>query len=147
MLFSVQTGIMKYQDIIRAAQKAKQRAFTPYSRFEVGAALKTKGGKIYAGCNIEISAYSLTLCAERTAIFKAFSEGEREFVALAVVTDDRGYCPPCGSCRQVLMDLAGNIDIVMVNDKGNYEVMKLLDLLPHPFGPDYLKRISKKDRR
>jgi len=135
---------MKYQDIIQAAHKAKRHAYAPYSKFKVGAALKTKSGKIYTGYNIEISTYSLTLCAERTAIFKAFSEGEREFTALAVVSDDPDYCPPCGSCRQVLMELAGNIDFVMTNGKGKYKVMKLLKLLPDPFGPEHLKRRATK---
>jgi cytidine deaminase len=133
----------KYKAIVDAARKAKRGAYAPYSKFRVGAALKTKDGKIYTGCNIEISTYGLTLCAERVAIFKAFSEGERYFDCIAIVSDLPDFCPPCGACLQVLMDLAGNIDFVMANGKGKYRVLKLSALLPVPFGPDHLRRKSK----
>jgi cytidine deaminase len=88
----------------------------------------------------------LTICAERTAIFKAISEGDRNFKAIAVVSDDPGYTPPCGACRQVLMDLAGNIDFLMVNGKGNVKVLKMKKLLPHAFGQKNLERTRKKRR-
>jgi len=106
----------------------------------VGAALLATDGQIYTGCNIENSSYGLTICAERTAIFKAISEGERNFRAIAVVSDAKGYTPPCGACRQVLMDLAGNIDFIMANSKGDMEIVKLKDLLPLAFTQRNLKK-------
>jgi len=125
---------------VKAARLAKRRAYAPYSGFRVGAALLASDGRIYSGCNIEISTFALTICAERTAIFKAVSEGDRNFKAIAVVSDDPEYTPPCGACRQVLMDLAGNIDFLMVNKAGNVKIMKLNKLLPHAFGQRNLER-------
>jgi cytidine deaminase len=95
---------------------------------------------------VEISTYALTICAERTAIFKAISEGDRQFTAIAVVSDDPGYTPPCGACRQVLMDLAGNIDFLMINGKGQVEILKMRELLPHAFGKKNLERTKRKRR-
>jgi cytidine deaminase len=137
----VRTG---YKELVNKALEAKKFAFAPYSNFHVGAALLTTSGKIFTGCNVEISTYALTICAERTAIFKAVSEGEHRFKAIAVVSDDPGYTPPCGACRQVLMDLAGNIDFVMVNGKGKVEVLKMKQLLPHAFGKKNLDRTKKR---
>lgn len=125
---------------MKAALLAKRRAYAPYSGFRVGAALLASDGRVYSGCNIEISTFALTLCAERTAIFKAVSEGDRNFKAIAVVSDDPEYTPPCGACRQVLMDLAGNIDILMVNKVGKVRILKLNKLLPHAFGQRNLER-------
>lgn len=136
----------EYQRLVKDAIAAKKRAHAPYSRFRVGAALLASSGRVYVGCNIEISTYALTICAERTAIFKAISEGDRNFKAIAVVSDDPGYTPPCGACRQVLMDLAGNIDFLMVNGKGNVKVLKMNKLLPHAFGQKNLERTRKKSR-
>lgn len=136
----------EYKRLVKDALAAKKRAHAPYSRFHVGAALLASSGRIYVGCNIEISTYALTICAERTAIFKAVSEGDRNFKAIAVVSDDPGYTPPCGACRQVLMDLAGNIDFLMVNGKGNVKVLKMKKLLPHAFGQKNLERTRKKSR-
>src|SRR3990172_4324879 len=119
-----------YADLAKAAQKAKSFAHAPYSKFRVGAALLTRTGKVYTGCNIENSSYSLTICAERTAIFKAVSEGQTRFTAIAVSSDDPGFTPPCGACRQVLMDLAGNIDFVMVNGREQLKVIPLKVLVP-----------------
>jgi len=136
----------EYRDLVKKARDAKKRAFAPYSNFHVGAALLTAKGKIYTGCNVEISTYALTICAERNAIFKAISEGDRRFKAIAVVSDDPGYTPPCGSCRQVLMDLAGNIDFLMINGKGHVEILKMRELLPHAFGKKNLERTKKKRR-
>jgi cytidine deaminase len=140
---SVQT---EYKRLVKEALDAKKRAYAPYSRFHVGAALLTTSGKIYQGCNIEISTYALTICAERTAIFKAISEGDKDFKAIAVVSDDPGYTPPCGACRQVLMDLAGNIDFLMINGKGSVKILKMRDLLPHAFGQKNLERTRKTHR-
>ena len=125
---------------MKAAFLAKRRAYAPYSGFRVGAALLASDGRIYSGCNIEISTFGLTICAERTAIFKAVSEGDRNFKAIAVVSDDPEYTPPCGACRQVLMDLAGNIDFLMVNKAGKVRILKLNKLLPHAFGQRNLER-------
>jgi cytidine deaminase len=136
----------KYKQLVKDALDAKRRAHAPYSRFRVGAALLTSGGKIYKGCNVEISTYGLTICAERTAIFKAISEGDTHFKAIAVVSDDPGYTPPCGACRQVLMELAGNVDFLMVNGKGSVKIFKMRDLLPHAFGEKNLERTRKKSR-
>jgi cytidine deaminase len=132
-----------YQALIRAAKQAKQKAYVPFSNFRVGAAIRTKQGRVYTGCNIENSSYGLTICAERTAIFKAISEGEKEFTAIAVASDDPDFCPPCGACRQVLMDLAPSIDFVMINKKGQEKVVTLRELFPYPFGPDHLLRKRK----
>lgn len=134
----------QYQALVQAALAAKRRAHAPYSHFHVGAALLATSGRIYSGCNVEISTYALTICAERTAIFKAISEGDRNFKAIAVVSDDSDYTPPCGACRQVLMDLAGNIDFLMVNGSGKVKILKLKELLPHAFGQRNLARTRKK---
>lgn len=129
---------MDYQSLIKAAKLAKKNSHSPYSKFRVGAALLTKSGKIYSGCNIEISSYSLTICAERTALFKAISEGEKKFVAIALATDEEGFTSPCGACRQVISDLAGDIDIILTNGKGKEKLLRASDLLPYPFTPKNL---------
>ncbi len=121
------------------AVEAKSRALPTYSNFHVGAALLTESGKVYLAGNIESSSYSLALCAERTALFKAISEGERKFKAIAVASDDQNYCPPCGACRQVIFDLCGDIDVVMINGKEELKIKKISELLPLPFGDDNLK--------
>jgi cytidine deaminase len=125
---------MKYQTLLKHAQAARKRSHSPFSRFRVGAALLARNGKVYTGCNIEVSSYGLTICAERNAIFKAVSEGEKRFKAIAVVSDLDHFTSPCGACRQVLMDLAGDIDFVMGTNDGEIKVMKLSQLLPFPFG-------------
>lgn len=129
---------MDYKKLVKRAQTARKRSHSPYSRFRVGAALLTKKGKIYTGCNIEVSSFGLTICAERTAIFKAISEGEKRFAAIAIATDEDSFTAPCGACRQVLMDLAGNIDFVMSKKNGDVRIMKMSDLIPFPFGPKNL---------
>lgn len=130
---------MDYNELIKAARKAKKYSYSPYSKFRVGAAVLTKSGKIYTGCNIENSSYSLTVCAERTALFKAISEGERKFVAIAVSTDEKGFTTPCGACRQVISDLAGDIDVILANGSRKELKLKMKDLLPHPFTPKNLE--------
>lgn len=130
---------MDYKLLAQKAIEAKSFALPSYSKFYVGAALLTEDGKIYSGCNIESSSYSLTICAERTAIFKAISEGERKFKAIAVAGDTNDFISPCGACRQVISDLCGNIDVVMVNSKKDFKVEKMSDLLPHAFGDEDLK--------
>jgi cytidine deaminase len=125
----------KYRELAKAAQDAKLNAYAPFSKFNVGAALLTSDGQIFTGCNIENSSYGLTICAERVAIFKAISQGVgvMNFKAIAIVSDDPGFTPPCGACRQVLSDLAGNIDFVMINKKKQYKIIKLESLLPFAF--------------
>jgi len=125
---------MDYKQLAESAIKAKQNALPTYSKFFVGAALLTDENKVYTGCNIESSSYSLTICAERNAIFKAVSEGERKFVAIAVAGDTKDFISPCGACRQVISDLCGEIDVILVNGDGNYIVKKTSDLLPFAFG-------------
>src|SRR4030066_1101396 len=115
---------MDYKHLAESAIEAKQNALPVYSNFYVGAAILTTGNKVYTGCNVESSSYSLTICAERIAIFKAISEGEREFKAIAVAGDMGDYISPCGACRQVISDLCGDIDIIMVSSSGDYIVKK-----------------------
>jgi cytidine deaminase len=123
-----------YQILAEKAVLAKQNALPLYSKFHVGAALLTTEGKIFTGCNIESSSYSLTICAERTAIFKALSEGEKNFTAIAIAGDSTDFCPPCGACRQVILDLCGDIDVVMVNPGNQIKIVKASGLLPFAFG-------------
>jgi cytidine deaminase len=122
-----------------AARSARENAHAPYSKFRVGAAVRTKSGKIYSGCNIENASYGLTLCAERVAIFKAMSEGEREFDAIAVVTDTEKLTPPCGPCRQIIWEFCGNVSVIMANLKGSVERETAATLLPRPFDRSFLK--------
>jgi len=124
--------------LVAEAQKAKQRAHAPYSNFKVGAALETDDGDIVSGCNVEISSYSLTLCAERVAIFKAVSEGKKDFRRMVIVTDTEEFCPPCGACRQVIWDFAPNLEIVLVNSRGERQRWHIAELYPNAFGNEYL---------
>ena len=130
---------MDYKFLVDEAIKAKVNAVAVYSNFHVGAALLTDKNKIYSGCNIESSSYSLTICAERTAIFKAVSEGQRNFKAIAISGDTEDFISPCGACRQVISDLCGNIDVVMINSRGEYIIKKTSELLPFAFGDKDLR--------
>lgn len=121
------------QKLIDRAALAREKSYSPYSRFGVGAALLCEDSAIYDGCNIENASYGLTNCAERTAIFKAVSEGHTKFKALAVVADTDGPCSPCGACRQVISEFEIPY-IIMANLKGAYTVVELDDLLPFRFG-------------
>ncbi|MEX2117094.1 MAG: cytidine deaminase [Bacteroidota bacterium] len=132
-----------YHPLVRSAKAAQLNAHAPYSRFKVGAALLTTSGKIYRGCNVESSSYSLTICAERTALFKAISEGDNEFRAIAIVSSGNEMTPPCGACRQVLWDLAGNIDVVL-SSSSRTKVLKLKSLLPIAFDSKMLARSVKR---
>lgn len=137
---------MDYQSLVARAKAAKRFSHSPYSRFRVGAAVLTTGGKVYTGCNIENSSYGLTICAERTALFKAVSEGETSFIAIAIASDETRFTPPCGACRQVMMDLAGDMDIVLSTQKGGLKVLRLVDLLPLPFGGKNLTHVRRTRR-
>ncbi|MEK9136022.1 MAG: cytidine deaminase [Bacteroidota bacterium] len=130
---------MNYQSLARKALAARKFSHSPYSHFRVGAALLTTSGKVFTGCNVENSSYGLTICAERTALFKAISEGHKKFQAIAVASDESGFTPPCGACRQVLIDLAGNIDVILTKKNGETRVVNMKELLPHAFTKKNLK--------
>jgi cytidine deaminase len=121
------------RDLSRLARRARRRAHAPYSRFKVGAALRTKSGEIVTGCNVENATYGLTLCAERVAVFKAVSEGLRRFDAITVVADGKRLAAPCGPCRQILWEFCGDIVVHMEDLKGRRETRRLSELLPLPF--------------
>jgi len=127
---------MNVTELIECARRVQEKAYAPYSRFKVGAALLTTRGNIYSGCNIENISYGLTVCAERVALFKAVSEGEREFKAIAVYAGTSGYCTPCGACRQVLLEFGRDIEVYMVNRQGEYKVMTVGELVPAAFELD-----------
>lgn len=125
-------------DLVRIASQVRKWAYTPYSNYQVGAAVLTDSGRIYDGVNIENAAFPVTVCAERTAIFKAVSNGERKFQAIAVVTKDGGT--PCGSCRQVMAEFSPEMLVIMADENGKITAeKKLSDLLPGAFGADSLK--------
>lgn len=124
----------EFDSLVSAARAARENAHAPFSKFKVGAALRTASGKVFGGSNVENATYGLTVCAERVAIFKAISEGERKFDAIAVVTDTDEVTPPCGACRQLLWEFCGDVAVVMANLKGKVEVLKMRELFPKPFG-------------
>jgi len=125
--------------LIETAKAARLQSVAPFSNFLVGAALQTKAGKVYTGCNIESASYGLTVCAERVAIWKALSEGEREFTDLVVVADTEALTPPCGTCRQIIWEFAKHARIVLVNLRGRREEVSIKDLLPRAFDARFLK--------
>lgn len=129
---------MDVKALIKAALQAKERAYVPYSGFKVGAALLTEDDKIYLGCNIENASYTPTICAERTAVVKAISEGDHHFKAIAI-TGDSEWTFPCGVCRQMLREFSKDLTIYIVKSEDEYQEFKLDDLLPHSFGPEDLK--------
>ena len=124
--------------LIQETLKEREKAKAFFSNFRVGALLITSENKIYRGCNIEISSFSLTICAERVAIFKAVSEGETSFKEIYIASDSEKIAPPCGACRQVLWELAGDIDVVMINRHGDFEKIKMKELLPVSFDRSFL---------
>ena len=127
-------------DLIKAAQKAKAKAYAPYSKFKVGAALLTKNSQVYTGCNVENASYGLTCCAERNAVFDAVGRGERKFIAIAIVSDSLEPTAPCGACRQVLNEFAPEMEVIMAGAKGKVKTRKLKQLLPDSYGPKSLKK-------
>ncbi|MEC1920109.1 cytidine deaminase [Bacillus subtilis] len=130
---------MNRQELITEALKARDMAYAPYSKFQVGAALLTKDGKVYRGCNIENAAYSMCNCAERTALFKAVSEGDTEFQMLAVAADTPGPVSPCGACRQVISELCTkDVIVVLTNLQGQIKEMTVGELLPGAFSSEDL---------
>jgi len=131
---------MDIEKLIEEAYEAKKYSYAPYSGFHVGAALLTAGGKVYRGCNIENAAYSPTNCGERTAFFKAISEGEREFRAIAIVGDKEEYLAPCGVCRQVMMEFCNprEFQVIMAKNHGDYRICLLEELFPKAFSQENL---------
>jgi cytidine deaminase len=124
--------------LLSAALAARAHAFAPFSKFQVGAAVEDAAGRIHTGCNVENATYGLTICAERVAIFKAISEGVRQFRRIAIAADTDVLTPPCGACRQILWELCGDIEIVLLNPRGKTETYRLKDLFPKPFDVSYL---------
>ncbi len=131
--------MMTEQELVQKAMEMRQFSYAPYSKFAVGAALLCEDGNVFTGCNVENAAYGSTICAERTALVKAVSEGRQMgFVALAIAGQRDGYCWPCGSCRQMLCEFAPGLKILAANEKGDYQKTTLQELLPHFFGPHSL---------
>ena len=128
----------EYDALIAAAKQARENAHAPYSNFRVGAALRANSGRVFTGCNIENATLGLTCCAERTAIFKAVSEGERGFDAIAVVTDVDRLTPPCGACRQIIWEFCGDVPVLLGNLKGEVEQETSGKLLPRAFDASFL---------
>lgn len=122
-------------ELIAAARQAREKAYVPYSRFPVGAALLMEDGSLVTGCNIENASYGLANCAERTAIFKAISEGHQRFTAIAVIADTEGPCSPCGACRQVMTEFGWDARVILTNLQGDVTVTSVRDLLPGAFRP------------
>jgi len=125
--------VSEYDALIAAAKRSREHAHAKFSNFKVGAALRAVSGRIYGGCNVENATYGLTICAERVAIFKAISEGERKFDAIAVVTDTAMLTPPCGACRQIIWEFCGDVPVVMASVKGKVETVRMSQLFPKPF--------------
>lgn len=133
--------MLKYRELIKNALKYRENAYVPYSNFKVGAAVLMDDDKIYSGCNIENASYGATNCAERTAIFKAVSEGNKKLKAIAIVGDLRTHTTPCGICRQVISEFADeNTDIILIKDEDDYKIKKLEDILPYAFTKDDLDK-------
>lgn len=124
--------------LMEAALRARDYAVAPFSHFRVGAALETADGCIHTGCNIENASYGLTMCAERVAIFKALSEGDRKFVRMAIAADTDALTPPCGACRQLIWEFCGDIELILVNAAGKSETFRSGELLPRAFDVSFL---------
>jgi cytidine deaminase len=131
--------LSKQETLIKEAKIAREKAYVPYSKFQVGAALLTADGKVYHGCNVENAAYSMTNCAERTAFFSAYAQGDRQFEMLAVVADTEGPVSPCGACRQVISELCPkDMKVILTNLKGDIQELTVAELLPGAFSPEDL---------
>src|SRR5271156_1161401 len=127
-----------HESLVTAAKQARENAHAPYSDFRVGASVRAGSGRIFGGCNIENATFGLTVCAERVAIFKALSEGERDFDAIAVVTDGERLTPPCGACRQIIWEFCGDIPVLLANMSGKVEKETSAGLLPRQFDSSFL---------
>lgn len=132
---------MNYSELLQIANKAKLNSYSPYSNFKVGAVLLSDTGNLYTGVNVENSSYGLTNCAERTAVFKAISDGEKKFKTLVLVSDAEDFITPCGACRQVLIEVCGkDLEVVMSNSDNEIRILKLEELLPLSFNKEYLEK-------
>ncbi|HEX7713078.1 MAG TPA: cytidine deaminase [Bacillota bacterium] len=129
-----------HERLIAAATEVRERAYTPYSHYKVGAALLGKSGRIYTGCNVENVSYGATICAERSAVVKAVSEGETTFTALAVIADGDLPASPCGICRQFLSEFGGDLRLILANLRGERKEITLRELLPQAFDSQYLEQ-------
>lgn len=130
----------QYKELVEKAKEAMTYAYVPYSKFKVGAALLCEDGKIYTGCNIENASFGATNCAERTAIFKAVSEGEKSFKAIAIVSSSKDFTYPCGICRQVIGEFMKQGEIILENAEGEIKIYAFNDLLPYHFGQEELNK-------
>lgn len=128
----------KHSKLVEAAKAARENAHAPFSNFRVGSALRAKSGRIYTGCNIENATYGLTMCAERVAIYKAISEGERGFDAIVVMADTPTPTAPCGACRQLIWEFCGDIEVILANPNGKVETVRMSALFPKPFDASFL---------
>ena len=129
---------MSLDELKAAAVAMLDRAYCPYSHFAVGAALECADGSVFTGCNIENAAYSPGICAERTAVAKAVSEGHTDFTRIVIAGRSADFCVPCGVCRQVLREFAPDLEVICLNGKGEEQIFTLPQLLPHSFGPEFL---------
>ena len=129
---------MTDRQLINLAEQASRNAYVPYSHFAVGAALECRDGTVFTGCNIENAALGSTICAERTAIFKAISEGHRDFKRIVIAGKSEDYCVPCGSCRQVMQEFAPQMEVICLNGKGEAKHFALKELLPYGFDETWL---------
>jgi cytidine deaminase len=129
--------MMEDRELVQLAQAARENAYAPYSHYDVGAALLTASGQVFTGCNVENAVYPMTLCAERTAMVKAVSEGQREFITIAIATRNGGS--PCGACRQVMREFAPHLRVLLADDAGHVRQFTLDQLLPESFGPESLE--------
>ncbi len=125
--------------LVEAALGAREHAFAPFSGFKVGAAIEAEGGRIHTGCNVENATLGLTVCAERVAVFKAVSEGVRRFRRVAIAAGSASLTPPCGACRQILWEFCGDIEVVLVNLKGDRKSFRVSQLFPSPFDDSFLR--------
>jgi len=130
---------MTNKDLILKAMQARENSYSPYSNFKVGAALLTKNNKIYLGTNVENCAFGPTNCAERSALFSAISNGEKDFSKIAIIGSNNDFCYPCGVCRQVILELAPRIEIICAKNENEFEVLNINDLLPKSFSQNDLK--------
>ena len=130
---------MDNKTLIKSAFEAREKSYSPYSNFKVGAALLTREGKVFLGCNVENAGYTSTICAERTAIVKAVSEGYRDFIRIAIVGSEDGTYP-CGVCRQTMREFNKDLEIVIARSESDYEEYTLEEIFPNSFGPDDLDK-------
>ncbi len=137
----------KSSELIAAALRVRERARAAHSGFKVGAALETRRGRVFTGCNVENATLGLTVCAERVAVWKALSEGQQEFRRIAIVADSESLTPPCGPCRQILWEYCGNLEIVLANLNGKTAKYSLSELFPLPFDAEFLEKTNTKTRR